>query len=65
MGKQSQRKDAGGERELVEILRVAGYDAQRGGAMAFGEVPDLTASPAFLSNASARSASAWTKPWRK
>lgn len=45
MSKQSQRKGAGGERELARILRDAGYDIQRGGSLSFGEVPDLRGLP--------------------
>lgn len=42
MGAKSQRKGAGGERELMGILREHGYDIRRGGSLSFGEVPDLT-----------------------
>ena len=44
-GKASQRKGAGGERELAEILRTYGYSAKRGGSLSFGEVPDLVGLP--------------------
>ena len=42
MGKTSQRKGAGGERELVEILRRHGYQVERGGSETYGTIPDLT-----------------------
>lgn len=45
MGKQSQRKGADGERELVLALRKYGYKVERGGSMTFGEVSDLTGLP--------------------
>ena len=45
MGKGSQRKGAGGERELAAILRDHGYIITRGGSLSFGEVPDLSGLP--------------------
>ncbi|MBE6070178.1 MAG: hypothetical protein E7211_21180 [Clostridium lundense] len=45
MGKASQRKGADGERELAALLRVHGYEIERGGSLSFGEVPDLTGLP--------------------
>jgi len=44
-GKASQRKGAGGERELAAVLREYGYEIKRGGSMSFGEVPDLVGLP--------------------
>ena len=41
-GRSSQRKGAGGERELAALLREYGYPVERGGSLSFGEVPDLT-----------------------
>ena len=45
MGKSSQRKGAGGERELADLLRGYGYSIERGGTLSFGEVPDLLGLP--------------------
>lgn len=45
MGSSSQRKGAGGERELAALLRSHGYDIERGGSLSFGEVPDLLGLP--------------------
>lgn len=45
MGKSQQRKGADGERELVTVLREYGFDAERGGSLSFGEVPDITGLP--------------------
>lgn len=44
-GRSSQRKGAGGEKELREILQREGYAVERGGSMTFGEVPDLSGLP--------------------
>lgn len=44
-GRSSQRKGAAGERELVSLLREAGYNAERGGSETFGTVPDVTGVP--------------------
>ena len=44
-GRSSQRKGAGGERELAALLREYGYPVERGGSLSFGEVPDLTGLP--------------------
>ena len=45
MGKTSQRKGAGGERELAAILRAHGYDVERGGSLTFGSMPDVVGLP--------------------
>lgn len=45
MGSSSQRKGAGGERELAALLRAQGYDIERGGSLSFGEEPDLLGLP--------------------
>ena len=45
MGSKSQRKGAGGERELAAVLRGYGYSIERGGSLSFGEVPDLVGLP--------------------
>ena len=45
MGKSSQRKGASGERELAELLRDYGYNAERGGSLTFGKTPDVTGLP--------------------
>ena len=45
MGSSSQRKGAGGERELAALLRAHGYDIEWGGSLSFGEVPDLLGLP--------------------
>lgn len=44
-GRKSQAKGAGGERELVSLLRAAGYPVERGGSQTFGAVPDVTGLP--------------------
>ncbi len=41
-GRSSQRKGSAGERELAAILRQYGYQAQRGGSLTYGTVPDVT-----------------------
>ena len=46
-GRSSQRKGAGGERELAALLREYGYPVERGGSLSFGEVPDLTGLPSI------------------
>lgn len=45
MGKQQQRKGANGERELALILQGKGFQAQRGGSMTYGTVPDISGLP--------------------
>ena len=45
MGKSSQHKGAAGERELAELLRDYGYQAERGGSLTFGSTPDITGLP--------------------
>ncbi len=45
MGKASQRKGAGGERELVAVLNEYGFETQRGGPETFGTVPDVVGLP--------------------
>ena len=45
MGKQSQRKGADGERELVNVLQQYGFNTERGGSQSFGTVPDVTGLP--------------------
>ena len=45
MGKASQRKGAGGERELAALLRDNDYDAERGGSLTFGKTPDIVGLP--------------------
>lgn len=45
MGKKSQRKGADAERELAAILTGYGYDAERGGSLTYGTVPDVTGLP--------------------
>lgn len=45
MGKSSQRKGRGGERELRDILREYGYPVECGAPQSFGEVPDLVGLP--------------------
>ena len=42
MSRSSQRKGAGGERELAALLQGHGYDIERGGSLSYGTVPDLT-----------------------
>lgn len=44
-GIKSQRKGAGGERELAALLRQYGYPIERGGSLSFGEAPDLSGLP--------------------
>ena len=41
MGKSSQAKGAGGERELAALLQQHGYQVERGGSETFGTVPDI------------------------
>lgn len=41
MGKSSTREGAGGEREVMAILREHGYPVERGGTQSYGERPDL------------------------
>ena len=42
MGRSEQRKGAGGERELVSVLKTSGYpQVERGGSQTYGEVPDI------------------------
>lgn len=41
MGKSSQTKGAGGERELAALLQQRGYQVERGGSETFGTVPDI------------------------
>lgn len=45
MGAKSQSKGASGELELCKIFREHGYDCSRGGALSFGEVPDVSGLP--------------------
>lgn len=45
MSRSSQRKGAGGERELATLLHEHGYDIERGGCLSYGTVPDLTGLP--------------------
>ena len=45
MGKASQRKGAGGEKELAEILKGYGYTLERGPSQSYGTVPDLSGLP--------------------
>lgn len=44
-GRSSQRKGVRGEEELAAVLREYGYKIKRGGALSFGEVPDLVGLP--------------------
>lgn len=44
-GRGSQRKGAGGERELCELLQQAGYPVERGGSMTFGSIADIVGLP--------------------
>lgn len=39
------RKGADGERELAALLRMEGYEIDRGGTTSFGTVPDLSGLP--------------------
>ena len=41
----SSRKGADGERELAALLRIEGYEIERGGTTSFGTVPDLSGLP--------------------
>lgn len=41
MGAKSTRKGAGGEREVMAILREHGYNVERGGTQSYGKRPDL------------------------
>ena len=45
MGRSSQRKGAGGERELAKLLKGYGCDVRRGGALSVGREPDLVGLP--------------------
>ena len=45
MSRSQQRKGADGERELVETLKVYGFETQRGGSETFGSVPDVVGLP--------------------
>ncbi|MBQ6232121.1 MAG: hypothetical protein IJJ80_01275 [Clostridia bacterium] len=45
MGRQSQRKGAAGERELVDILQRHGYSVRRGGSQTYGSIPDVVGLP--------------------
>ena len=45
MGRTSQRKGAGGERELAALLRGYGYNIERGGSCSFGKAPDIYGLP--------------------
>lgn len=45
IGRTAQRKGARGERELSAILQEYGYEAERGGSMTFGAVPDVVGLP--------------------
>lgn len=45
MSRSSQRKGAEGEKELVMILREAGYPVSRGGSMTFGSIADIVGLP--------------------
>lgn len=40
-GRTSQRKGAGGERELAALLQRYGYEVRRGGSLSYGTLPDL------------------------
>ena len=44
-GRSSQRKGAESEKELVMILREAGYPVSRGGSMTFGSIADIEGLP--------------------
>ena len=44
-GRSSQRKGVRGEEELAAVLRGYGYEIKRGGALSFGEIPDLVGLP--------------------
>lgn len=45
MSASQQRKGADGERELASILRLYGYEIERGGSLSFGNEPDLSGLP--------------------
>lgn len=45
MGRSSQVKGRAGEQELARLLRQHGYEIERGGALSFGERPDLMGLP--------------------
>lgn len=45
VGKTSQAKGRAGEQELARLLRQHGYEIERGGALSFGERPDLMGLP--------------------
>lgn len=45
MGRSSQVKGKAGEQELARLLRQHGYEIERGGALSFGERPDLMGLP--------------------
>lgn len=45
LGKSSQAKGRAGEQELARLLRQHGYEIERGGALSFGERPDLMGLP--------------------
>lgn len=45
MGKTSQRKGAGGERELAALLTEYGYSVERGPSQSYGSVPDISGLP--------------------
>ena len=45
MGAKSQRKGAAGERELLGLLREAGYNAVWGGNRTYGTTPDVSGLP--------------------
>ena len=45
MGTKSQRKGAGGERELAALLHQYGHEVRRGGSLSYGSLPDLYGLP--------------------
>lgn len=45
MGRASQRKGAGGEKELAAILQNEGYPVLWGGSRTYGTVPDISGLP--------------------
>lgn len=45
LAKASQTKGRAGEQELARLLRQHGYEIERGGALSFGERPDLMGLP--------------------
>lgn len=45
MSRSQQRKGADGERELVTVLKEAGFDVNRGGSLSYGAIPDITGLP--------------------